>query len=114
MAQPPSQRTPYVAGDQPLGTQSGGSPFTTEPGADPFHNPPVTIEGLAPSVSRPRSTPPVIAHDAPLYSDAADPHAIPADLNGAWRGLMWALGVHLPNGLNRAVAAGGRLHRAVA
>jgi hypothetical protein len=44
---------------------------------------------------------------------AGQPAALPADLNQSWRGLMNALGVGLPNGLNRSVRVTRRLHRAV-
>lgn len=45
----------------------------------------------------------------PVEPDAS----LPADLNGAWRGLMHAVGRGLPYGLNRSVTITRRMRQAV-
>jgi hypothetical protein len=65
----------------------------------------------------PRTTPSWLGHlGAPrvgLTTPAAQPAPATLDLPGSWRGVMTALGVGLPHGLNRATNAAAALHRRV-
>jgi hypothetical protein len=113
LAQPPSQGAQGATGPvgRPTGTYGTGQ-------ARPAGSTPIGIGGSGASLPAPRIDPADAARIKAAaadgtFTDAADPHAEPADLNRSWRAVMTALGQGLPHGLNRAVASGRRLHRAV-
>lgn len=114
MAQPASQPPPGATGPTSPTTGPYGLPAARPPGSTP-----IGIGGSGANIPAVRIDPRDarrlhLDRQAGAFIDTPDPHAVPADLNGSWRSLMWSLGVHLPNGLNRAVAVSRRLHRAVA